>query len=254
MTKTNKQRDAERRSAAAARVAQMQREQKAAERRRRAIGVTAAVIAVVVVVVGIALIVANRSSAPPTASGAVNGASGSYGFVVGSGNAPAKVVLYEDFQCPHCQALEKVDGPMLDSLIKKGTLSVEYRPVAFLDEYSTRASSAAACVMNGSGSAALKKFHDLLYANQPPEGGGGLPNSQLIAYAKQAGAAGSDVASCISNETYKDWAANATEAWSKAGFNTTPTVLLDGKPVQPTVYAFPNKFKSAIERAAQSKS
>ena len=53
-------------------------------------------------------------------------------------------------------------------------MQAHYHPMAFLDtatnnRYSTRALNAAAAVLDAAGPTAFQKFHDLLYANQPPE-------------------------------------------------------------------------------------
>jgi protein-disulfide isomerase len=118
-------------------------------------------------------------------------------------------------------------------LVSAGTVQLHYHGMAFLDtsandKYSTRALNAAAVVVNAAGPDAFQKFHDLLYANQPAEGGSGLTDDQLIAYAQQAGASGSAVESGIRDLTYGDWVKEITDQASKDGVNQTPTVLVDG--------------------------
>jgi len=155
----------------------------------------------------------------------------------GSGSAlqPVSVVLYEDFHCPTCKDLQTTAGGYLDTQVGLGAIELEYRPVAILDpasttDYSTRSANAAACVFEDSGTTTFVNFHNSLFANQPPEGGAGLSNDRLALIAEKIGAS-PDVASCISNGTYEDWVARATEAASKAGVTGTPTVRVDGKDV-----------------------
>ncbi|MGH3470623.1 MAG: DsbA family protein [Nocardioidaceae bacterium] len=262
MTKTNKQRDADRRTAAAARVAEMQRQQQTAERRRRALVITASVVAVIVIVVGAVVLIKNHQSPKQVASQTVSGTTSSYGIVVGKSTAPVKMVAYEDFQCPFCEQFESTSGATVSKYIDNGTLSVQYRPIAFLDQesstnYSTRALNAAACVVNYTNSDTFKKFHDLLYQHQPAEQSAGLPNSQLVTYAKQAGAGSTAVANCINNGTFNNWTASATLAASKSPVMsqglTTPTVLIDGNPVQSTVLLNPTALASTIQAAAKNK-
>jgi protein-disulfide isomerase len=100
------------------------------------------------------------------------------------------------------------------------------------DKYSTRALDAAAVVVNAAGPDAFQKFHDLLYANQPAEGGSGLTDAQLISYAQQAGASGSAVESGIRDLTYGDWVKEITDQASKDGVNQTPTVKVDGQQLE----------------------
>ncbi|MGI8577969.1 MAG: DsbA family protein [Nocardioidaceae bacterium] len=262
MAKTNKRRDEERRSAAAARVAELRRAQQAAERRKRAAVIAGVVVAVIVVVVAAALLIQNNRSTKHVAASVVNGANSNFGFVVGRSTAPVHVVAYEDFQCPICNEFEKAEGSTLTKLIDNGTISLEYRPIAFLDRmsstnYSTRALNAAACVMNSANTDTFKKFHDLLYANQPAENGSGLPDSQLIAFAKQAGATSPQVASCITNQTFKAWTVNATNAAQAAPAMSkglgTPTILVNGNTVAlPTAFNT-SQFTKVIQDAAKNK-
>lgn len=263
MAKSNKRRDDERRTAAAAKVAALRREQQAAERRRRSLMIGAIVIAVIVVVVGVFLGINQSRSTNHVSSGSVGGTTGNYGIVVGKSGAPVTMIAYEDFQCPICKQFEDTSGSMLAHEIASGNLKIEYRPIAFLDQesstnYSTRALNAAACVVNDTNSATFKKFHDLLYANQPPEGSAGLPDSQLVSYAKQAGATAPGVASCINSLTYKSWTVSATTAASESsamsGGISTPTVLLDGKVLPNNVLYNPAQLSSMIESAASGKS
>src|SRR5204863_10129589 len=101
------------------------------------------------------------------------------------------VDMYEDFQCPNCRDFEAADGATLKTWQQAGIVRLVYHPVAFLDQassthYSTRALDAAASVEDSSPDA-FQAFHDLLYANQPAEGGAGLPDSTLARLAAQAG-------------------------------------------------------------------
>jgi protein-disulfide isomerase len=234
MAKTNKRRDSERRSATARKVEEMRRAQQAAERRRRVLVISLSVIAVLAAVIVTAIVVQNSRTQPPAAATAVPGTTAKYGILVGQPSAPVHLVVYEDFQCPFCRQFESTSSATLKQFVAAKKISVEYRPIAFLDhssttQYSTRSLNAAACVTAEGGSDAFVKFHDLLYANQPAEGSAGLPNSQLIQYADQAGVSGTKVQSCINSERYRAWTVGATDASSKAGVTQTPTVLINGK-------------------------
>jgi protein-disulfide isomerase len=255
MVKTNKRRDDERRSTAAAKVAQMRQAQLAAERRRRSLIISGIVVAVVVVVVLIAVIVSS-SRTSKTVGGHVGGSNGHYGFVLGKASAPVSVVLYEDFQCPICQAFEHAYDKTLTNDVKAGTISVEYRPIAFLDrmsstDYSTRALNAAVCVNVAGGKDAFKKYHDILYQNQPKENTAGLPDSQLVTFAGQAGVSKSAVSSCIEGRKYQDWTVSATAAASRANVTGTPTVRINGQDF--TDLGTPGALQDAIDKAKASR-
>ncbi|MDQ1660133.1 MAG: hypothetical protein QOJ68_113 [Blastococcus sp.] len=206
-----------------------------AERRRRSMigGAVAAVVLVLAVVVGI-VVQTQRSATSATARVPAHTADTGNVIVVGSATAPVTIDLYEDLQCPNCKAFEDSSGKTLAQLVAAGTVQAHYHPMAFLDNatnnrYSTRALNAAAAVVDTAGSAAFQKFHDLLYANQPPETGSGLTDAQLIAYAHQAGATGATVDTEIKDLTFGDWVTKVTDQASKDGVTATPTVKVKGK-------------------------
>lgn len=156
------------------------------------------------------------------------------GIPVGRPDSPTTVDLYIDFQCPVCRRFEESSGPTLESFISSGAARVVYHPVAFLDRisagYSSRASAAAGCA---SEEGVFPAFLKLMYANQPPEGGTGLPPDKIIALGQQAGA-GPGFARCVTANTFAPWAAALTETASKAGVNATPTVKVNGQEIDNT--------------------
>jgi protein-disulfide isomerase len=208
-----------------------------AERRRRSLlgglvaGLVVLVALVVVIVVQTQRTTTSASAAtPPNTTGGTE-------IVVGSASAPVTVDLYEDFQCPNCKAFEAESGSTLAQLIAAGTVQAHYHGMAFLDtsandKYSTRALNAAAAVVAAGGPTAFQTFHDLLFANQPAEGGSGLTDAQLVQYATQAGATGSTVEQAIKKLTYGDWVKTSTDQASKDGVTGTPTVLVAGKKLE----------------------
>jgi protein-disulfide isomerase len=220
------------------RVRQMQQQQRAAAQRRRRVAVALVVVVVLAVVVGVGIAV--QMSRSEVSGGAVSGDAVPSGVVDryavprGDRSAPVTLTLYEDFQCPVCRQVEAIIGPTVDRYVENGTVRVEYRPIAFLDaasttEYSSRALNAAACVLDERGTDAFVRMHDLLFADQPPEGTDGLSDAQLTALAARAGAGRETVAGCIDDQRFASWAAAATEQASKDGVNATPTILVDGK-------------------------
>ncbi len=149
---------------------------------------------------------------------------------------PVKVVLYEDFQCPVCQAFEQANGAFLDEAVKNGDVTLEYRIITFLDrtspnEYSSRAGSAALCAFDTGGGEAFQKTLELLYANQPPEGSAGPEDPALVDTLKQVGVTGAAAESCVLKGKFIPWLEEATNASRDAKVTGTPTVLIDGKKV-----------------------
>jgi len=204
----------------------------------------AAVIVLFAGVVGFGVYRASQSGAdgaavPPNATAS--------GVPVGRADAPATIDLYVDFQCPACQAYEQQVGGTIDELVTSGAAGVVYHPVAYLDRFSTtryssRSSAASGCAAEAG---VFPRYAELLFANQPPEGGNGLPEEQLIALGQQAGA-GPGFAECVSSGRYAGWTAALTDEASQAGINGTPTVLVNGQEIERSAEA----LRAAVEAAS----
>jgi len=151
------------------------------------------------------------------------------------GKPKAVLTLYEDFLCPICGGFEKEFGPTVDDLITSGAVQADYYMVAILDPqgggYSSRAGNAAYCVAAADTTPTKEKFrrfHAMLYADQPAEGSGNYPqNDALIEKARIAGLASSDLKDCINNGKYTKMVKGLGEA---EGVNSTPTIRINGKP------------------------
>jgi protein-disulfide isomerase len=233
----------------AARAEQMRKEREKADRKQRNLITVGIVVVVVALIVVAAIAIKGTNDKNKTNDKLINPPTVTQDFgidyttEVATGKPatdPVKVVAYEDFQCPACLSFEQQSGAFLADAVSQGEITVEYRPISFLDRqsngnrYSSRAASAALCVLEEAGVKGFKKMHDVLYANQPEEGTNGRTDNDLIDYAKQADVTGID--SCIRSERFVPWIEKATDASRDADVSATPTVLVGGKKVEsPTV-------------------
>jgi protein-disulfide isomerase len=168
------------------------------------------------------------------------------GIVLGSG--PILVEAYVDFLCPFCFQFEQRSGATLERMAADEKVTLVYHPVAFLDRlssgiYSTRASAASACAADGGHFA---EFKDKLFTCQPPEGGPGLSNADLIALGVSVGLTEPEFAECVESAAYLEWAAFVTECAVERGVSGIPAVFVDGRPVPP--------YRETIENAVRSAS
>ncbi len=221
------------RTRASQQAAQLRREAAIAEQGRRnaiftAVGLVA-VLAVVAVGAGI------QSTRDTTGQVATNpaGVTDDYVLALGPADAKVKVDVYEDFMCPFCGQFESLSRSKVAGYLDSGDVQLRYHVIAFLDRassnrYSTRAMNALGVVLDTTGAEAAKKFHDLLFENQPEEGSAGISDADLVKYAVQAGATESEVAGPIRKLRFEQWVKNGTDAASSAGINSTPTVMVDG--------------------------
>lgn len=220
-------------SSRADQVAAARREQEAAQRRRTII-IVSAIVAAIAVLVAILFVVLSKSDTTGEHSDTPRHATSSYGALVGEASAPHTIVLYEDFQCPICNAFEAQSAAQVRAAVDAGKVNVEYRMVSFLDrssenKYSSRAANAAYVVLDAAGPEVFWKFHDLLYENQPEEGTAGPGNDELVDLAVQAGAERSAVEQGIDDGEFDQYVVNATDAMSKNDVTGTPTAFIDGE-------------------------
>ena len=244
--------------AASARAAAIRREQERKERRRRSLVVSAVVVVVLVLIGAIAYGVQSsrdNASGSSATGGRPSGTIGRYGVPAGPDSAPVKAVIYEDFICPYCGQFEAASRTMLQKDIDAGKLQIQYHVLNFLDrssstKYSTRAANALAVVLDTSGPKTAKRFHDLLFENQPQEGSAGLSDSQLVDFAVQAGAKKSEVESGIKNGEFDSWVAKVTDQASKDHVTGTPTVRIGGKDVPFTsAQGMASQIQQAVDAA-----
>lgn len=169
---------------------------------------------------------------PPAEPGQVTAAvADTYGLGVGDPDAPVKVEVFEDFQCPFCMQFEASSRDKLHQAAADGSAYVVYRPFAFINEYSERALNAFGVVLDASGGEVALRFHDLLFENQPAESGPWPSDADLVDLAVQAGAEADAVRTGIKDQSFAQWAINGNDDASKRGVHQTPTIFVDGEPV-----------------------
>jgi protein-disulfide isomerase len=157
------------------------------------------------------------------------------GLAVGGG--PVTVEVYLDYLCPACRQFHAAARPALDAYLAEGTVTVVYRPIAFLDRltttnFSTRAAAAAGCAADRG---SVDEFTTGMLANQPPEGGAGLTDAEIVQIGAAAGGGltGPGFDQCVRGGAYRDWVRGATDAALDRGVTGTPTVFVAGARLDP---------------------
>lgn len=197
------------------------------------------VVVVLAIAAGIGIAVAGHKSGGDSAAGsssaAPSSATGKDNLVipVGATAAPSTLTIYEDFRCPACDAFEKAFTPTVHSLEDSGKLRTQYHLVTIIDgnlggSGSLTAANAAACAQD---EGRFRAFHDVLYANQPDEQDDTFAdkNTLLTLADKVGGLKTPTFTACVNSGTHDAWVKKSDNAFGDSGFNSTPTVLLNGK-------------------------
>lgn len=166
---------------------------------------------------------------------------GPYAPVTFNGNSSATMAqpgvtgpvldVYEDFQCPPCQAFEKANGGVIQQLAALGKIKVVYYPFTIFSGQpeqanSTRAWAAAKCAPADE----WVRYHNALFASQPAlTTVSGFPVSQLLQLGKRVGITGRGFASCVRAQRYAAQDAQVSDRVLSNGPDGLPTLRLNGQ-------------------------
>ena len=168
--------------------------------------------------------------------------------VMGNPQEKVALVLYEDFQCPFCgaingsqssaalmQSLKQRDPnwtpfmpEIINNYVKSGDVLFVYRDWAFLGPESVKSAEAARCAGD------QKKFweyHDYLYNHQNGENQGAFSDPNLKSFAQILNLNSSSFDKCLDEGKYTQAVADSKAGGTKAGVNGTPKgfILRSGK-------------------------
>lgn len=182
-----------------------------------------------------------------------------------TGGQTVKITVYLDYLCPVCGQFEKANNDYIEGLVRSGAATVEYHPIAILNnqslgtKYSQRAANAGACVADHSPDSYFA-FNTAMFANQPEEGTKGLTDAQLVSLVK--GLDGVEhvkaIQRCITDETFGSWVTDATQRALKGPIQGasikkvtgTPTVLVNGQQYKYSTPFTTDEFSNFVVTAA----
>lgn len=247
------------RQARAARAEQMRKEREKADKRQRNL-ITVAIVVVVVLLIAAAgwgiksLSDSNAKATEVVEPRNLTDEGVAYPVAQDKLKADAPVVeIFEDYLCPACGQFEQLSGAFLEQQAAEGAIQLRFMPFSFLhnqstNDYSHRAMNLAMCVLDTDGPEAFWKVNDLLYANQPTEGGAGPENAELIDLAKEAGVTGID--ECVRSEKFVPWIDEIQAKFADEDkVSGTPTVHINGKDSEART---PQELAKAFAEASKS--
>lgn len=191
---------------------------------------------------GTAVAVAEATE-PPAPTRVPFGVTAAGGIVVGAADAKRTVVVYEDPQCPICGEFERTGGVALAAALDAGAVRVEYRMRSFLGPESVRAVAALGAAQE------VGKFEALraaMFAQQPAEHSGGFTVEDLLALGASVGITEPAFVDAVRDQLYAPWARAIDERASRDGNTGTPQLLVDGRPLEPSVVFDPARLATAL--------
>ncbi len=203
------------------------------------------VIVIAALVIAGIIIIPNLQSIGTIATVVPNPRPQAQGMAMGDPNAPVKLDVYSDFQCPACKSFaQNVEPQLIDQYISKGLVHLTYRPFRVIGPESDRAAQAAYCASDQN---KFWEYHDILYANWTGEEVGDFSDRRLKAYAESIQLNTSAFNQCFSSGKYRGQVQEDQIAGNQIKVSFTPSVFVNG-----TLVADGN-YTAAIDTALASK-
>lgn len=149
---------------------------------------------------------------------------------LGDPNAPVKVDVWEDFQCPACQGFSQDTEPLLiQNYVETGKVYYVFHHYPFIDNYSATQESdqAANASMCAGEQGRFWDYKDILFANWSGENQGAFADERLVAFARSLDLQMSDFNKCFNENRYQDQIEQDFADGVALGVNSTPSIFVD---------------------------
>lgn len=216
------------------------RRQRDNARKRNQTVVVGLIIVAALLVAGI-IIIPNLQSIGEITVPATNPRPQADGLAMGDPNAPVKIDVYSDFQCPACKSFAEQSEPLIiNEYVSTGKVYFTYHPFKVIGPESDAAASAAYCAADQN---KFWEYHDILYANWTGEEVGDFSDRRLKAYAEKIGLDTASFNQCYNSGKYKSQVRQDQVAGEQLKVSFTPSVFVNGTLVTD------GGFSAAIDRA-----
>lgn len=172
--------------------------------------------------------------------------------VLGSENAPVKIVEFGDFKCPSCKvANETIKPPLSNEYIEQGDVAFYFANLPFLAADSTTAALAVQSVYHQNAEAYWDYF-DAIFSNQGEESVEWATTDFLVALAKEINLPVDYdlLRQDIENKTYQSEVVEQYNKATELNVDGTPTFFINGIEYQGQLGDY-TAFKKAVEEALQ---
>lgn len=154
------------------------------------------------------------------------------GVAIGSPEAPVKMLVFSDYQCPYCGQFAAQMKPLLEeNEVAQGMLQVVFYdfPLGGGHRHSFIAARAARCAGD---QGKFWEYHDLLYGQQSrwsPKPS--TPMGDFEDFAQRIGLDVAEFKGCLNSDRHADVVTANRMLGLQLGVNATPTVIINGKRV-----------------------
>jgi protein-disulfide isomerase len=177
------------------------------------------------------------------------------GTALGDPNAPVRMDVYVDFQCPACRGYsDQIENQVVENYVTTGQVYYVFRHFPFLDDGvpSKESDQAANASMCASEQDRFWDYHDILFANWDGENQGAFSDNRLIAYAESLGLDMEAFNACFQENRYQEEIEADLAAGRRTNVQGTPSVFVQGQLITPGFVPSLSKISTAVEAALQS--
>jgi protein-disulfide isomerase len=150
---------------------------------------------------------------------------------MGDPNAPVKLDVWEDFQCPACLGYSEDSEPLLiQNYVATGKVYYVFHHYPFIDDGATGKESdqAANASMCAAEQGHFWNYKALLFANWDGENMGSFTDRRLTAFADSLGLDMGQFRGCFNANTYKAQIEQDYDDGVALGVMSTPSIFVDG--------------------------
>lgn len=174
------------------------------------------------------------------------------GLAIGDPNAPVRIDVFEDFQCPACKRFtEEVEARVLTELVESGQVYYVFHNYAFLDRSSVTKESqqAALASLCANEQGKFWEYHDTLFANWNGENQGAFKDSRLVDFATVLGLDADAFEACMNEGRYVEDVQASFNLGNEMGVQGTPSVFVNGTIVKPGYIPSFDDIAAAVKAA-----
>jgi protein-disulfide isomerase len=172
--------------------------------------------------------------------------------MLGKPDAPAKIEVFEDLQCPAClRYSQEIEPLVLKELVDTGKASYFFRHFPFLDtgnpaQESHQAANASMCA-NEQGK--FWEYKSTVFDNWAGENNGAYSDENLATFAEELHLNMGAFNACFKENRYKNLIETDIKNGKEMGVQGTPSVFVDGVQITPGYIPGFEDIKNAVDAA-----
>ncbi len=162
------------------------------------------------------------------------------------GSGKNLIEIFADFQCPACQNFTKTFEPLLIELANEGTIRIEYRQFPLpMHKNAYRDAMAALC---GAEQGKYMEAKSAIYALEISKKESPVTDANRVDILSTIWIDTTELKKCLDTDRYLAQVDRDIKLWESRRVNSTPTVFLDGKKIDNSLFRDPSTFKFNLQR------